>query len=109
MGMIQVYSHCVGSHFAHSGIEMMSFIVLQRNNGSFEDTFCIKDTIDGEHIFGYSAYTFGHIFSVSFCAWNDEIEFIAFVQGGNFAFKTFKRGSQSRNELERVLCGCFFY
>lgn len=95
MGMVQVNSYRIGGYFAHSGIEVMSFIVLQRDNGSLEDTFCIKYTVDGEHFFRYSAYTFRHIFSVSFCAWNDEIEFIAFVQGGNFAFEAFKRGSQS--------------
>ena len=62
MRVVQVYSYGSVSNFTYSSVEMVTFIVLKRNDAACEDVFVIEDTVDGKHFFGYSAYTFRHIF-----------------------------------------------
>ena len=98
--MVEVNGHFGSGYIGDGSVEMVSFIVLERNDAARVDVVVVEYAVDGEHFLGYGAYTFRHVFAVGFLARYLEVKLVTLVQGHNFVFETFEGSSQSGNELE---------
>ena len=109
MRVVQINSHSGSGYFAHGGVEVMTFIVLQGDDGTREDVFVVKLAVNLEHILRYGAYTFRHVFAVGFGARDDELELVTFGKRSDFVFEAFEGSAQARDEQERMFSCCFFH
>lgn len=108
-GMVEVDHHSRVFYFEHQTVETVAVGVHQGENGTRVNGLLVEFAVDVEGLLREFEHVLLLIWSVSFLYAQREVEFIAFVEGGNVLLESIEGYAHAGDEVEGMFGSGLFH
>ena len=108
-GMVEVDHHSSVLHFEHQTVETVAVGVHQGENGTRVNGLLVEFAVDVEGLLREFEHVLLLIWSVGFLYAQREVEFIAFVEGGNVLLESIEGYAHAGDEVEGMFGSGLFH